>query len=148
MRLLALAGSVALALGAVAIYADPYRRERFLSFLDPWQDPQGAGFQTVQAIIGMGSGGITGEGLGHGVSKIFYLPEAHTDMIFAIVGEELGLDRLDGGDRRVRRLRLGGLPGRVALPRSVRQAACGRADDAHLCAGGDQPRARSSASRR
>jgi len=70
---------------------EPYRRARFLSFLDPWQDPQGAGFQTVQAIIGMGSGGVTGEGLGHGVSKIFYLPEAHTDMIFAIVGEELGL---------------------------------------------------------
>jgi len=91
MRLLALVGSVAMALGAVAIYAAPYRRERFLSFLDPWQDPQGAGFQTVQAIIGMGSGGITGEGLGHGVSKVFYLPEAHTDMIFAIVGEELGL---------------------------------------------------------
>ncbi len=91
LRLLTLVGSVALALGAVAIYAAPYRRERFLSFLDPWQDPQGAGFQTVQAIIGMGSGGITGEGLGQGVSKISYLPEAHTDMIFAIVGEELGL---------------------------------------------------------
>ena len=91
LRLLVLVGSVALTLGAVAIYAAPYRRERFLSFLDPWQDPQGAGFQTVQAIIGMGSGGITGEGLGQGVSKISYLPEAHTDMIFAIVGEELGL---------------------------------------------------------
>ncbi len=90
-RLLALVGSISFALGAVAIYAAPYRRERFLSFLDPWQDPQGAGFQTVQAIIGMGSGGITGEGLGQGVSKVFYLPEAHTDMIFAIVGEELGL---------------------------------------------------------
>lgn len=91
LRLLALAGSIALVLGAAAIYVAPYRRARFLSFLDPWQDPQGAGFQTVQAIIGMGSGGITGEGLGQGISKIFYLPEAHTDMIFAIVGEELGL---------------------------------------------------------
>ena len=91
LRLLALAGSVALALGAAAIYLEPYRRARLLSFIDPWQDPQGAGFQTVQAIIGMGSGGITGEGLGQGISKIFYLPEAHTDMIFAIVGEELGL---------------------------------------------------------
>jgi cell division protein FtsW len=90
-RLLALGGSIALVLGAAAIYAEPYRRARFLSFVDPWQDPQGAGFQTVQAIIGMGSGGITGEGLGQGISKIFYLPEAHTDMIFAIVGEELGL---------------------------------------------------------
>lgn len=91
LRLLALAGSIALVLGAAAIYVAPYRRARFFSFLDPWQDPQGAGFQTVQAIIGMGSGGITGEGLGQGISKIFYLPEAHTDMIFAIVGEELGL---------------------------------------------------------
>jgi cell division protein FtsW len=91
LRLLALSGSIALVLGGVAIYMEPYRRTRFLSFIDPWQDPQGAGFQTVQAIIGIGSGGITGEGLGRGISKIFYLPEAHTDMIFAIVGEELGL---------------------------------------------------------
>jgi cell division protein FtsW len=90
-RLLLLGGSIALTLGAAAIYVEPYRRARFLSFINPWQDPQGAGFQTVQAIIGMGSGGITGEGLGQGISKIFYLPEAHTDMIFAIVGEELGL---------------------------------------------------------
>jgi len=90
-RLLLLAGALSLLLGAAAIYLEPYRRARFFSFLDPWQDPQGAGFQTVQAIIGMGSGGITGEGLGQGISKIFYLPEAHTDMIFAIVGEELGL---------------------------------------------------------
>ena len=90
-RLLALAGSVALFLGALAIWMEPYRRARFFSFVDPWKDPQGAGFQTVQAMIGMGSGGITGEGLGQGISKIFYLPEAHTDMIFAIVGEELGL---------------------------------------------------------
>jgi cell division protein FtsW len=90
-RLLMLAGSISLVLGAATIYMEPYRRARFLSFIDPWQDPQGASFQTVQAIIGMGSGGITGEGLGQGISKIFYLPEAHTDMIFAIVGEELGL---------------------------------------------------------
>lgn len=91
LRLFALAGTLALALGGAAIYMEPYRRARFLSFLDPWQDPQGAGFQTVQAIIGMGSGGIAGQGLGQGISKIFYLPEAHTDMIFAIVGEEIGL---------------------------------------------------------
>jgi cell division protein FtsW len=83
----ALAGTAAL----VAIWLEPYRRERLLSFLDPWGDAQGAGFQNVQAIIGMGSGGITGEGLGRGVQKIFYLPEAHTDMIVAIIGEELGL---------------------------------------------------------
>ena len=69
---------------------EPYRRERIFSFLDPWQDAQGAGFQNVQAIIGMGSGGVTGEGLGQGIQKVNFLPEAHTDMIFAVVGEELG----------------------------------------------------------
>ncbi len=89
-RVLLAAGMLATALGTVAIWLEPYRRARLLSFLDPWQDPEGAGFQTVQAIIGIGSGGITGSGLGEGVQKIFYLPEAHTDMIFAVVGEELG----------------------------------------------------------
>ncbi len=91
IRILAMAGALAGALGAAAIWIEPYRRARMLSFLDPWDDAQGTGFQTVQAMIGMGSGGLTGEGLGQGVQKIFYLPEAHTDMIFAIVGEELGL---------------------------------------------------------
>ncbi len=74
----------------LAIWMEPYRRERVFSFLDPWKDAQGAGFQNVQAIIGMGSGGITGEGLGQGIQKVNFLPEAHTDMIFAVVGEELG----------------------------------------------------------
>jgi cell division protein FtsW len=78
-------------LGVAAIWLEPYRRARFLSFLDPWSDAQGAGFQIVQALIGFGSGGLFGEGLGEGVQKVFYLPEAHTDMILAIVGEELGL---------------------------------------------------------
>jgi cell division protein FtsW len=89
--LLARAVGAALALGAVGIYMEPYRRARFLSFLDPWKDPEGDGFQVVQALIGIGSGGITGNGLGEGVAKVFYLPEAHTDMIFAIIGDELGL---------------------------------------------------------
>ena len=62
-----------------------------LSFLDPWQDAQGAGFQTVQAMIALGSGGFFGVGLGESVQKVYYLPEASTDMIFAIIGEELGL---------------------------------------------------------
>ena len=91
VRLLALASFLALALGLVAIYIEPYRRARVFSFLDPWSDAQGAGFQIVQATIGIGSGGVTGAGLGEGVGKISYLPEAHTDMIFAVVGEELGL---------------------------------------------------------
>ena len=74
-----------------AIWMEPYRRERVFSFLDPWKDAEGAGFQNVQAIIGIGSGGVTGEGLGQGIQKVNFLPEAHTDMIFAVVGEELGL---------------------------------------------------------
>ncbi len=89
-RLFALATTLALGAGALAIWMEPYRRERLFSFLDPWKDAQGAGFQNVQAIIGMGSGGVTGEGLGQGIQKVNFLPEAHTDMIFAVVGEELG----------------------------------------------------------
>lgn len=91
LRLLGVSGAVAGALATLAIWVEPYRRARFLSFLDPWRDPEGSGFQTVQAIIGIGSGGITGVGLGEGIQKINFLPEAHTDMIFAVVGEELGL---------------------------------------------------------
>jgi cell division protein FtsW len=83
--------SVVTALGVLAIWLEPYRRARVLSFLDPWKDPQGAGFQVVQSMIGLGSGGILGVGVGHGVIKNFDLPEAHTDMIFATIGEELGL---------------------------------------------------------
>ncbi len=91
LRLLALASSFAIGAGLLAIWAEPYRRERVFSFLDPWKDAEGAGFQNVQAIIGIGSGGLTGDGLGQGIQKVNFLPEAHTDMIFAVVGEELGL---------------------------------------------------------
>jgi cell division protein FtsW len=91
MRVLATAGLAALVLGSVAIWMEPYRRARFFAFLDPTQDSQGAGYQTLQAVIGIGSGGITGNGLGEGVQKVNFLPEAHTDMIYAVVGEELGL---------------------------------------------------------
>jgi cell division protein FtsW len=90
-RLLVTAGTLALALGAAAVWAEPYRRARVFSFLDPTYDPEGAGYQTLQATIGLGSGGLFGNGLGQGVQKINFLPEAHTDMIFAVVGEELGL---------------------------------------------------------
>lgn len=90
-RLLVTVSALAIGAGVAAIWLEPYRRTRFTSFLDPWQDPEGAGFQTVQAMIGIGSGGVTGEGLGQGIQKINFLPEAHTDMIYAVVGEELGL---------------------------------------------------------
>jgi cell division protein FtsW len=90
-RPLLTAGGIVTALGLAAVWLEPYRRARFFSFLDPWKDAQGAGYQTVQALIGLGSGGLLGAGLGNGVSKDNFLPEAHTDMILAVVGEELGL---------------------------------------------------------
>jgi cell division protein FtsW len=91
VRTLGLAAGITVSLGLAAIWFEPYRRARIFSFLDPWKDPQGAGFQTVQALISMGSGGVFGAGLGQGVAKVNYLPEAHTDMILAVIGEELGL---------------------------------------------------------
>jgi len=69
----------------------PYRMRRITAFLDPWQDPQGVGFQLSQSQIALGSGGVFGIGLGKSVQKLFYLPAAHTDFILSIVGEELGL---------------------------------------------------------
>jgi len=64
---------------------------RIMSFLNPWLDPKGSGFQVIQSQIALGSGGIFGIGLGHSRQKLFYLPAAHTDFIFSIIGEELGL---------------------------------------------------------
>jgi cell division protein FtsW len=78
------------ALGLLLMLA-PYRRARMLAFLDPWADPLGAGFQTIQSLIAVGTGGVTGKGLMGGVQKLFYLPEPHSDFIFAVIGEELGL---------------------------------------------------------
>ncbi|MBV9073320.1 MAG: putative lipid II flippase FtsW [Acidobacteria bacterium] len=68
-----------------------FRRQRMLAFLDPWADPQGAGFHMIQSLIAVGTGGITGLGLMEGKQKLFYLPEPHTDFIFAVIAEELGL---------------------------------------------------------
>lgn len=79
------------ALVALAILLEPFRMARFTAFLDPWADARGYGFQTVQSLIAIGSGGITGVGLGNGSSKWYYLPEVHTDFIFSLIGEELGL---------------------------------------------------------
>ena len=80
-----LAGMAALAI------AEPYRLERLRSFLDPWQDPLKSGFQLTQSLMAIGRGGWTGVGLGESVQKLFYLPEAHTDFLFAVLAEELGL---------------------------------------------------------
>ncbi len=74
----------------VLVSAD-YRRRRLLAFLDPWSDPLGEGFQIIQSLIAVGTGGVFGKGLMAGVQKLFYLPEPHTDFIYAVIGEELGL---------------------------------------------------------
>ena len=70
---------------------ESYRHTRLVAFLDPWKDPQRSGFHIIQSLLALGSGGIAGLGLGHSTQKFFYLPERHTDFIFAIIGEELGL---------------------------------------------------------
>jgi cell division protein FtsW len=68
-----------------------YRRRRVFAFLHPWDDPLGAGFQIIQSLIAVGTGGVSGRGLMNGVQKLFYLPEPHTDFIYAVISEELGL---------------------------------------------------------
>jgi cell division protein FtsW len=73
-----------------AIMHVDYRRRRILAFLNPWEDPTNTGFQIIQSWIAVGTGGLFGLGLGEGKQKLFYLPEAHTDFIFSVVGEELG----------------------------------------------------------
>ena len=80
----------------LAIIIEPYRRERLIGFLNPGADAAGSGFQALQAKIALGSGGLTGVGVGNGVQKAFYLPEAHTDMIAAVIGEEVGFIGLAG----------------------------------------------------
>jgi len=81
----------ALGLPVVAkLLLEPYRFRRITAFLDPWKDAQGSGFQLVQSFIALGSGGLTGLGLGKSHQKLSFLPEVHTDFIFSMVGEELG----------------------------------------------------------
>ena len=75
----------------VFIRMEPYRLHRILAFVDPWADPLNTGFQAIQSVVALGSGGVTGLGLGHSIQKYQWLPFAHTDFIFAIVGEETGL---------------------------------------------------------
>lgn len=75
----------------ILVFSVPYRRARILAFLNPWLDPRGTGFQIIQSQIALGSGGFWGLGLGQSRQKLFYLPAAHTDFIFSIIGEELGL---------------------------------------------------------
>jgi len=73
-----------------AIMGANYRTRRIIAFLDPWQDPSDTGFQAIQSFYAFGRGGIFGSGIGDSSQKLFYLPEAHTDFIFSVIGEELG----------------------------------------------------------
>ncbi|HET7508513.1 MAG TPA: putative lipid II flippase FtsW [Solirubrobacterales bacterium] len=92
-------GKIAMVIGGLALLmavVEPYRMARLTSFLNPTADASWAGFQAAQAKIALGSGGLFGVGIGNGVQKAFYLPEAHTDMISAVIGEELGMVGIAG----------------------------------------------------
>ena len=91
MRLLGMVGGGLTLLALLVALVEPYRRERLTAFLDPFSDAGDTGFQAVQSLVAIGSGGLFGVGLGESVQKVFYLPEAHTDMILAIIGEEVGV---------------------------------------------------------
>jgi cell division protein FtsW len=91
VRQMAKFAGIGAALVAIVAILEPYRRARLTSFLDPWAHAGDAGFQAVQGQIAIGSGGLMGVGPGQSVQKVFYLPEAHTDFILAVIGEELGV---------------------------------------------------------
>ena len=91
VRDVSLLGVAAAAAFAVLAWTSPYRLARVQSFMDPWSDPQGSGWQLTQSLMAIGTGHFNGAGLGAGVQKLFYLPEAHTDFIFAVIAEEAGL---------------------------------------------------------
>lgn len=91
MRVLGVLGSTAVLLGTVFALSADYRRARVTGFLDPWANAGDSGYQTIQSLIGVASGGVSGTGLGASRAKWGFLPEAHTDFVFAIIGEELGL---------------------------------------------------------
>ncbi len=121
-------GVAVLAMAALAI-TSPYRLERMTGFLDPWSDPYDSGFQLTQSLIAIGRGEWFGVGLGDGVQKLFYLPEAHTDFVFAVFAEEFGLF----GSLILIGLFLGLLV-RIAML-AVRAAKCGRFFEAYLAVG-------------
>lgn len=90
VQFIAISGAVVVA-GIAVMIAEPYRMKRLLAFTNPWEDQYGSGYQLVQSLIAFGRGDWFGVGLGHSVQKLFYLPEAHTDFVFAVYAEEFGL---------------------------------------------------------
>lgn len=91
LRGIMIAGAALVPFAAFMIIRSPYRLRRVMVFLDPWKDANGAGFQMTHSMMAFGTGGLLGTGLGEGKQKLYYLPEPHTDFIFATAGEELGL---------------------------------------------------------
>ncbi len=91
LRYPALAGLLSFPLLLYGLLNEPYRRARLLAFLDPWKAPREEGFQIVQSLMAVGSGGVSGVGFAQSRQKLFYLPEAHTDFIFSVIAEEVGL---------------------------------------------------------
>ncbi|MFG1592878.1 putative lipid II flippase FtsW [Halobacteriovorax sp. CON-3] len=83
-------GVVGTILSSLILVAQPYRVKRLMSFLDPWANPRGSGFQVIQSWIGFANGGFFGKGIGNSLEKLFFLPEAHNDFIFSVIGEEFG----------------------------------------------------------
>ena len=90
-RYVLLAAFLLVSMLVILIWMAPYRMNRITAYLDPWKDPKGSGFQIIQSFLAFGLGGIKGVGLGQSTQKLFYLPQSHTDFIFSIIGEELGL---------------------------------------------------------
>ena len=91
MKFVGAMGLGGMGLFAILVLMEPYRLKRITSFLDPFQDPLGSGYQVIQSLYALGSGGLFGLGLGKSKQKYFYIPEPQNDFIFAIIGEELGL---------------------------------------------------------
>ena len=91
LRYLSVMGGLGASIAVFGALAEPYRRERVLAFMNPWSDPLNTGYQTIQSLMAMGSGGFFGVGIGASRQKWLYVPNAHTDFIYAILGEELGL---------------------------------------------------------
>lgn len=77
-------------IGPLVLFSQSYRVQRILSYLDPWKNPKGSGFQIIQSYLGFANGSLFGKGLGNSTEKLFYLPEAHNDFILSVIGEELG----------------------------------------------------------
>ncbi len=90
MKYLIPVGVVSVVFLCLAVLTKGYRMNRVMSFLDPWQDPLGSGYQAIQSFVAFAHGGVYGSGLGDSSQKLFFLPQAHTDFIFSIIGEELG----------------------------------------------------------